>query len=365
MMGSESMTMATGLNQQSMTRADLIRILMNTELEEHRNLTREQARAVVNEIFGAIAEDLRKGEVARLPVGNLGVYERDRQPMRGRFLNRDRVLYKQRYIIELQGGDEYDLEPDQGPPTVSPPPIQPPHRLDSSKISPAERRKLIAAGVKAGKSLRLIAQELNVTGTTIRRDLEAQGITRTKKPTATRRKPAVVFKASSPAASDSKVAAQTPAKPLKLPPRPVFPRRVVPEPLKPGPPKPPSPEIPLSPEQLRQQHLEEMLQLVGSWLLERKPDYWRAINVLDKARKNLAASPSGFYVRGLHESLMSAAQLRDHTRPPEMDAAKSQSLSRREEVCALWLARWLAAWAPEDKQLRNEVLDKVRAHVTA
>ena len=54
-----------------MTRADLIRILRNTELEEHPNLTREQARAVVNQIFGAIAEDLRKGEVARLPLGAL------------------------------------------------------------------------------------------------------------------------------------------------------------------------------------------------------------------------------------------------------------------------------------------------------
>ena len=62
---------------------------------------------------------------------------------------------------------------------------------------------------------------------------------------------------------------------------------------------------------------------------------------------------------------MSAVQLRDYTRPPEMDAAKSQSLSRREEVCALWLARWLAAWAPEDKQLRNNVLDQARAHLRA
>src|ERR1035437_5570843 len=126
----------SGAQPGDMTRADLIRILMNTELEEHRNLTREQARAVVNEIFGAIAEDLRKGEVARLPVGNLGVYEQDRQPMRGRFLNRYRVLYKQRYMIQLQGGDEYDLEPT--PPTLSPsgslPPHQPPHRLDSNKI---------------------------------------------------------------------------------------------------------------------------------------------------------------------------------------------------------------------------------------
>jgi len=56
----------------------------------------------------------------------------------------------------------------------------------------------------------------------------------------------------------------------------------LPEPLQPGPPKP------LSPEELRRQRLKEMLQLVGSWLLERKPDYWRAINVLDKARIRLA-----------------------------------------------------------------------------
>src|ERR1035441_1760550 len=115
------------------------------------------------------------------------------------------------------------------------------------KITPAERRKLTAIGVKAGKSRRLIAQKLNVTETTIRRDLEALGITRTKKPTATRRKPAVVFKGGGRATSDRKVAAQNPTKPLKLPPRPVFPRLVVPEPLKPGPPKPPGPAKPLSP----------------------------------------------------------------------------------------------------------------------
>jgi hypothetical protein len=221
-----------------------------------------------------------------------------------------------------------------------------------------ERRKLVAIGVKAGKSLRLIAQELDVTATTISRDLKDQGIARNKKATATRRKPVVVFKGSSRATSDRKVAAQNPTKPYKLPPPPVFPRRVVPEPPKPRPPKP------LSPEQLRRQRLEEMLQLVGSWLLERKPDYLRAINVLDKAR-NLLATHRDSVVRGAPESPMSAAELRDYTRPPEMGSAKSQSLSRREEVCALWLARWLAAWEPDDKQLRNDVLDQVRAHVCA
>ena len=124
--------------QGDMTRADLISILMNTELEGHRNLTREQARAVVNEIFGAIAEALRNGEVVRLPFGSLEVYEQDRQPTRGWFLNRVRVLYKQRNMIKFLGG-EYDQEPaDQGPPTLIAvairfPRRQPPHRLDSNR----------------------------------------------------------------------------------------------------------------------------------------------------------------------------------------------------------------------------------------
>src|ERR1039457_6317519 len=207
----------------AMTRADLISILMNTELEEHRNLTREQARAVVNEIFAAIAEALQNGEDAHLPVGNLGVYERSRKPIRRWFLKRVRVIYKQRYTIKFIGA-EYDLGPLD----------QPPHTLDSKgemkhsetnstpKISPAERRKLVAIGIKAGKSRRLIARELNVTATTIARDLELLGITANKKPTATIRKPAVVFKASKPAIPDTKPHRPAPRN-LNL-----YPRRVVP-----------------------------------------------------------------------------------------------------------------------------------------
>jgi nucleoid DNA-binding protein len=335
-----------------MTRADLISILMNTELEEHRNLTRKQARAVVSEIFGAIAEALRNGEVARLPVGNFGVYEQDRKPMRRWILGRNRLLYKERYVIKFRG-DKYDLEPaDQPPHTLDSKGEMKPSEINSTppKISPVERRKLIAIGIKAGKSQRLIAHELNVTGTTIRRDLEVLGITANKKPTATIRKPAVVFKGSSPVASDA-----TPHQPA--------PRIVVPRPLTLKP-KHPSPEIPLSPEQLRRQHLEEMLQLVQAWLVERDPDYTRATSVLNKARK-LLTSRRDFPVPEMPESPMSAAQLRDHTRPPEIDPASSPNINRREEVCALWLARWLAAWAPEDKQLRYVVLDQARATLPA
>jgi nucleoid DNA-binding protein len=341
-----------------MTRADLISILMNTELEEHRNLTREQARAVVSEIFEAIKDALRNGEDVSLPVGNFEVCEQTRKPICRWFLKRVRVTYKQRYKIKFQG-DVYDLEPATH--------CQPPHTLDSkgemkqseidstSKISPAQRRKLVAIGIKARKSRRLIARELNVTPTTIARDLELLGITANKKPTATIRKPAVVFKSNRPATTDSK--------PLQPPPRIKGnpPQPVVPEPLKP---EPPSPEILLSPEQLRQQHLEEMLQLMRAWLDERNNYYQHKENVLDKARIRLAARRK-FPVPELPESPMSAAQLRDDTRPKEWDSAKSQGMSRREEVCATWLERWLAAWEPKDEQLRNQVIDQTRARVTA
>jgi hypothetical protein len=186
------------------------------------------------------------------------------------------------------------------------------------------------------------------------------GITANKKPTATIRKPAVVFKSSRPAISDTKPL--KPAPRIKgIPPRPVFPRRVAPAPLKPEPPKPPSPEIPLGPEQ----HLEEMLQLVHAWLDERGNYYQHKENVLDKARKSLAASRPDFYTRGLPESPMSAAQLRDYTRPPEMDEVGPKNRFRGEHVCALWLARWLGAWEPKDEKLRKQVLDQTRARVTA
>ena len=93
--------------QGDMTRADLISILMNTELEEHRNLTREQARAAVNEIFGAIAEALRNGEVARLPFGSLGVYEQDRQPTHGWFLNQVRAMTRRVEASNSEGRTQY------------------------------------------------------------------------------------------------------------------------------------------------------------------------------------------------------------------------------------------------------------------
>ena len=92
----------------AMTRADLIHILMNTELEEqHRNLTREQARAVVNEIFEAIKDALRKGEDANLPFGSAGSTGRcntglqfTRRSLKAQVLSRA-LIEAQRDLVEM------------------------------------------------------------------------------------------------------------------------------------------------------------------------------------------------------------------------------------------------------------------------
>jgi hypothetical protein len=48
-----------------------------------RNLTREQACAVVNEVFGAIAEALRNGEVARFRLRPLEFTSKTGSPRAG------------------------------------------------------------------------------------------------------------------------------------------------------------------------------------------------------------------------------------------------------------------------------------------
>jgi hypothetical protein len=103
-----------------------------------------------------------------------------------------------------------------------------------------------------------------------------------------------------------------------------------------------------------------MVELVHFWLAEQKADYRRATSVVDIARKRLNARPLSSF-RVTSQPSTTAAALRDQTRPPEVDSAHSQNLWRREEVCAQWLAGWMAAWEPRDEKLRNEVFDQVRA----
>jgi len=127
--------------------------------------------------------------------------------------------------------------------------LKPAERNPAPPRFPAGTSKLIAIGVKAGKSRRLIAQELNVTETTIRRglrDLKAQGITANKKPTATRRKPVCGLQRQP--VVRPRIGKLRPQNPIR-PHRPtswnkgISPRIVVPRPFKP---RQPSPE--LSPE---------------------------------------------------------------------------------------------------------------------
>lgn len=94
-----------------MTRQDLIRELMNTELTEHKKLTRSQARAAINEIFDAIAGALRNGETIKLPIGRFNIAEHKHKPTRGWFLDRVRVSYRRRKYVQF-GAEESDLKPE-------------------------------------------------------------------------------------------------------------------------------------------------------------------------------------------------------------------------------------------------------------
>ena len=104
-----------------------------------------------------------------------------------------------------------------------------------------------------------------------------------------------------------------------------------------------------------------MIDLIKSWLDKHKNDYWRAKNVIDEARNLLNSRPKSWVKKP--EPSLSAAELRDQTRPAEMDSARRHGLMRSEHVCAVWLARWLSAWAPGDDDLQFELLNRVRANL--
>jgi nucleoid DNA-binding protein len=319
-----------------MNRADLIKVLMETELADRRNLSRVRARAIVNEVFNNIKEALQNGEVVRLPIGALAVTEQRREPTRSWFLGRVRVTYKERNQIVFGGGGD-DFEETDGDAE--------PHkqRARRPKLSPSERRKLAIIGVKAGKSRISIAKELRVSETTIRRDLKSPVKPAKKKSGATRRKPGAPPKEGSHKGASRKPSVSKAIGTAKSTLRKIL-----------------DSERPTAAEEARQQRLQEMVDLVDSWLAEQKRDYRRATSVVDIARNKLSAS-SHAYFRGIPEPSMSAEALRDQTRPPEVDSARAQNLSRREEVCAQWLSRWIAEWEPRDEALRNEVFRRVRA----
>jgi hypothetical protein len=226
--------------------------------------------------------------------------------------------------------------------------------------TPVQRRELVKIGVKAGKSRRLMAQELGVTDVTIRRDLEFLGINADEKPVITRGKKVAAGETKKSRPSETQTAETQRAELIRkiaLAAKKRGNRQItLPKISKPKPPIQESP-VQLSPKEHRQQRLQEMLELIQSWMVDHKSDYTRAKNVVGKAHNRLKASRD-FYVKSLPESDLSPSELRDQSRPTEMSAAASQGIARREEVCAQWLAGWLAVWSPRDEGLRNEVLNQ-------
>jgi nucleoid DNA-binding protein len=85
----------------ALTRADLIRQLMQLELPGEQKLTRAEARSVVTGCLDLMTEALRRGEVVEMPFGRLEVAEHNRKPVRGWFLGRVRVTYRKRKFVRF------------------------------------------------------------------------------------------------------------------------------------------------------------------------------------------------------------------------------------------------------------------------
>jgi nucleoid DNA-binding protein len=115
-MSSQSYLRATVL-----TRCDLVHAISPSRSGSDKSkwnpdeLSRPKAEAVVNVIFGSIAEALRKGEKVTLPIGTFEVLDHTRPPLRGWFLGRVRVTYrKQRRYIKFTPAEGL-IEPEAGP----------------------------------------------------------------------------------------------------------------------------------------------------------------------------------------------------------------------------------------------------------
>jgi nucleoid DNA-binding protein len=87
------------------TRRDLVKAISpnRTGIEssewDPEELSRAEAREVIDVVFETMTEALNRGETVCLPFGTFEVLDHPRPPRRGWFLNRVRVIYKrQKYI---------------------------------------------------------------------------------------------------------------------------------------------------------------------------------------------------------------------------------------------------------------------------
>jgi transposase-like protein len=171
--------------------------------------------------------------------------------------------------------------------------------------SPAERRELVAKGVKAGKSNRAIARELGVTEGTIRGDRK--------------------FLAASENESPIEV---TPPKPEKI--LPVHKRDS---------PKP------------RRQRPKTMSEILQDWIGQQDLILTEVEDVLHEAGKLLYQYRDA--VNRIPEPSRSPAELLSLTQPNQ---AVEDYMPAKLNYCAEWLARWLACCLPRKEEQQEEVL---------
>ncbi len=178
------------------------------------------------------------------------------------------------------------------------------------RLSPTERRKLVALGVKAGKSNRAIAKELGVDEGTVRRDRKFLATPEDKRP-------------------------------AKVP----LPKRA----------KQKWPVRELSPDERRRRQRQDMLKVVQLWVTQESlilPDLESF--VLPEAGKLL------HYHRHSQSHLpvptKSPDELLPLTRPTY---AVEDYMPAKLSFYAEWLARWLACCLPREEELQDEILRQI------
>jgi nucleoid DNA-binding protein len=95
-----------------LTRRDLVKAIcpnrrgVDKSAWNPKELSRSEAESVVKAVFEEITDALNRGETVKLPFGKFEVKKHNRPPLRGWFLNRVRVTYRERRkYIEFTPGE--------------------------------------------------------------------------------------------------------------------------------------------------------------------------------------------------------------------------------------------------------------------
>ncbi len=179
-------------------------------------------------------------------------------------------------------------------------------KFSDRRLTPAERHKLVALGIRAAKSNRAIAKELGVDEGTIRRDRK--------------------FLAT-PAAE----------RPIKAP-RPVRPRKV-------------RPAFNSEDSASRGLHFRRMTRVLRRWVLEEHMILPDVEHVVHEAGKRLFYSRES--LKKLPVPTKSPTELLLLTRPAN---PVEDDMPSKLEFHADWLARWIACCLPREETLQDQLL---------